>query len=206
MSLTDPTQHPQRADSQAAKRALRRQLRERRDAIPSDQHAFASQKIGQAVAARRREWRADTVLLTVRYGSEWDSRPLVEEWLAKGVQVVLPRVLTGTRRLALHAIRDVLKDCTTGHYGILEPDPLRAPAIDLAQVAMIVVPGLAFDDDGFRLGYGGGYFDALVAAAPSSTRVLGAGFACQRVARVPRDRWDQPVQMFVSEAGCEAFS
>ena len=76
------------------------------------------------------------------------------------------------------------------------------PVIDVAGVDLILVPGLAFTADGFRLGRGGGYYDRLLASCPPHTRKIGVCFATQLVAALPTESHDHAVERVVTESTC----
>jgi 5-formyltetrahydrofolate cyclo-ligase len=89
-----------------------------------------------------------------------------------------------------------------GAWGLLEPAsaPLAQPGVQL-----LLVPGLAFAADGHRLGYGRGFYDAVLAALPAQVTVLGVGFACQSCERLPAGPLDRPVQGLATELGIRWF-
>ncbi len=81
-----------------------------------------------------------------------------------------------------------------GEWGLPIPE---GPTVDLGPDDLIVVPGVGFDADGFRLGMGGGYYDRTLAA--NDAFPVGLAFECQRVERLPRASWDRPVAALVTE-------
>ncbi len=89
-----------------------------------------------------------------------------------------------------------------GLWGLMEPAFAQhfLPPVDL-----LLVPGLAFDAAGYRLGYGGGFYDALLHKLDGRLPTLGVGFACQRVEALPLDPQDLPVDGILTEAGLEWF-
>ena len=91
-----------------------------RDAMPADLRASASGAIVAALAARDDFASATTLLLTLPFGSEWDTRPLIEAALERGKRVALPRVNAGSRMLDLCAVTDVASDAANGFRGIPE--------------------------------------------------------------------------------------
>lgn len=89
----------------------------------------------------------------------------------------------------------------TGRFGILEPHP-NSPLIAPEAVDLILVPAIACDYQGYRLGYGGGFYDRLLSAPVWSTKVaIGIVFESARLPQLPRDGWDQPLTAVCTEAG-----
>ena len=104
---------------------------------------------------------ARTVLLTLPFRSEWDTRPLAVDALRAGKRVVIPRVDRVARMLRLHAVADLDADVVAGYLGIPEPRE-TLPVVEPGDVDWVLVPGVAFDAAGRRLGYGGGFYDRLL--------------------------------------------
>ncbi len=88
-----------------------------------------------------------------------------------------------------------------GRFGILEPPPVASLCVDVAEAEIILVPGLAFDAEGHRLGRGRGYYDAILEKTSADCRRIGVAFDLQIVARVPAERHDQRVNAIVTPAG-----
>lgn len=89
----------------------------------------------------------------------------------------------------------------TGAYGILEPSP-NLPLIDPNAVDLVLVPAVACDTQGYRLGYGGGFYDRLLQTSPWSCKfTVGIVFDFARVSDLPHESWDQPMQAICTEAG-----
>jgi 5-formyltetrahydrofolate cyclo-ligase len=82
------------------------------------------------------------------------------------------------------------------------PQPV-GDAVEIGAGDLVVVPGLAFDADGFRLGLGGGHYDRTLAQSPCAT--VGLAFECQRARRLPRDPWDRPVTALATERAFYTF-
>lgn len=180
-----------------AKQALRSRVLAVRDTI----EPAARERLSAAIAARIRAFpaftAAHTVLLTLPFRSEWDTRPLARSLLADGRRLVVPRVDRTARMLVLHAVDDLERDVAPGHLGIPEPLPTRdvvAPtAIDVA-----LVPGVAFDAQGRRLGYGGGFYDRLLPLARPDATLCAAAFDEQIVDVVPAAAHDCRIPWIVT--------
>jgi len=158
----------------AAKRALRAAVLVRRDALDPRQRELAARAIAARIAALPSFEAATCVLLTLPFGSEWNTRPLARDALEHGKSVVLPRVDTAARILVLHRIVDLDRDVVAGFRGVPEA-AAHTPVVPAHDVDLALVPGVAFDATGRRLGYGGGYYDRLLPLLrPDVPRIAGA--------------------------------
>ena len=181
-----------------AKRELRAQVLSKRDGMPAQTRAAASLAIAAALTARDDFAAAQMLLLTLPFGSEWDTRPIVAAARARGKTVAVPRVNVSTRMLDLGSVTDIERDVAPGYHGIPEPRAHCVP-IDVAAIDWILVPGVAFDLAGRRLGYGGGYYDRLLPSLrPDAARIAGA-LELQVVAQVPAAPHDLTVDVIVTE-------
>jgi 5-formyltetrahydrofolate cyclo-ligase len=180
------------------KRAVRERVLAARDAVPAEARAAAARRIVERIVALPSFAAARSVQVTLPFRSEWDTLPLVRAALAAGKTVALPRVDVGTRMLVLHAIRDPATDVAAGYQGIAEPRP-HCPVVAPAAIDWVLVPGVAFDATGGRLGYGGGYFDRLLPLLGRAVPRVAGAFALQVVARVPAAPHDLKVDTIVTE-------
>jgi 5-formyltetrahydrofolate cyclo-ligase len=181
-----------------AKRALRARVLSARDQMPAAARVEASRAIVTALVARADFQAAPTLLLTLPFGSEWDTAPLFAVAIGRNKVVALPRVNLATRMLELCAITDLGRDVAPGYHGIREPLP---HCVDVAPAAImwVLVPGVAFDRNGKRLGYGGGFYDRLLPSlSPAAARVAGA-FELQIVDDIPAAAHDLAVDAIVTE-------
>jgi 5-formyltetrahydrofolate cyclo-ligase len=139
------------------------------------------------------------VLLTIPFRNEWETAPLVRAALAAGKAVAVPRVDLEARMLELRAIVDLARDVGPGFKDI--PEPLdHCPLLPREAIDFVVVPGVAYDREGRRLGYGGGYYDRLLPLlSPRAARVAGA-FDVQVVDRVPTGPNDVTIDAVVTES------
>jgi 5-formyltetrahydrofolate cyclo-ligase len=189
----------QGAALRATKLALRRRVLADRDALPVLVRTAASEAIATRILERADFKAARTVLLTLPFGSEWDTAAVMRAALAAGRTVAVPRVDRESRMLELHAIADPERDVVAGYRDIPEPLP-ACPRVSRDTIDFVLVPGIAFDRQGRRMGYGGGYYDRLLPLlSPRAARVAGA-FEVQLVARVPAAPHDIAVDAIVTES------
>ncbi len=129
---------------------------------------------------------------------EVDTSGLIGRLLARGVRIVVPIIEQETRTLRLSFLRDpaVLQPST---FSVPEPVGCEIPA-DPSEIDLVVVPMMAFDRRGFRLGYGAGYYDRFLSDHPRM-RKIGVAFSCLELDRVPADDRDVPMDVIITEEG-----
>lgn len=129
---------------------------------------------------------AHTVLAYASFGSEVQTRALLEACLRAGRRLVLPRVNRARRELDLHLVSDLDRDLAPGTWEIPEPRPECCEKFqDLKSVDLVIVPGAAFTADCARMGYGGGFYDRLLGAWRGNARFVAVAFDEQIVDTLP---------------------
>lgn len=195
-----PTPPPEPIDFvSAAKAALRTEVKTRRDALSITTRAALSARITARLLALDSYRAAKTVLAYMSFGSEFDTRALIDDALAQGKTLLLPRVERGTRHLTLHGVTDLARDLQPGAWGIREPRPECEEISQLYDFKWILVPGLAFTLNGERLGYGAGFYDTLIARCAQKPALVAAAFSTQLVDAVPCTATDRRVDLVVTE-------
>lgn len=187
------------------KRALRRAMAERREALTQAQRVEWATLAADVFLDLPEARQARRVAGFVSTRSEIDTASLLDRIRQLGIDVVLPRVSTGLipPRLRFHRA-DRREDLVLGIFGLLEPAS-DAPEVPSHEIDLFMVPGLAFDRRGTRVGYGGGYYDELAAfvrAHPdaANARFVGLCFDFQILDACPSGEWDVPLDLVVSDA------
>ena len=144
--------------------------------------------------------RARGIACYVSKDSEVDTRRLIRKALDGQRRVLVPVVKKGDIDLFFSEIKDLGKELAPGSFNIPEPRPeyLRPESLDAVDV--LLVPGIVWDKEGYRLGWGRGYFDRVLKTLPEHVRSIGLSFNLQFVNRVPRDQFDLPVNTVVTES------
>lgn len=153
----------------------------RRERARLDRAAWSAELV-DTLRAWPRYRTAETVLTYLAFGSEADLSALTTD--AK--YFVVPRIVPGPGRLALHALGG---DTVRHPLGMLEPTA-DAPRVDPADVDLALLPGLAFDESGGRLGYGAGYYDRLLPGLRAGVPRLGVSHPALTVAALPLQAHD----------------
>ena len=147
---------------------------------------------------------ARVVMFFITFGTETDTLPMVGRAIAAGKRVLAPRADRGAKSLVPCEITNPETDLAPGAYGIREPGP-RCLAVRLEAIDVVLVPAAVWAEDGYRVGYGAGYYDRFLKSVPRACRI-GLGLEVQVVPQVPRGEHDLPVDILVTEAGVRKFS
>ena len=174
---------------------LRRQLRQRRAALPHGLVCAAARAAGRRVLAHPRLRRRRTVGSYCACRGELGTAALNRALLRRGHRVALP-VIAGGGRMAFYALQRGV--CLQrGAFGIPAPRPVPARRVPAARLELLLVPLVAFDRRGRRLGMGGGYYDRLLAAHPR-LQTVGLAYDFQEVPRLHSQRWDRPLTEIIT--------
>jgi 5-formyltetrahydrofolate cyclo-ligase len=183
-------------DLAACKEKLRSELLQSRRAVSGADADRAARRVAEYVAALPTFQAADAVALYASLPDELPTRPLFDAVHASGKAVLLPR-FDGDSLVFAQA--EHWDDLRRGRYGVAEP-PVGAAAV--RPRSLVVLPGVAFDREGNRLGRGGGHYDRAFADTPVGQPMLvGVGWDFQRVDRVPHGPADRRLDAVVTEAG-----
>lgn len=179
-------------DLEDRKAALRRSARDARRSLPATARTTATAAIREHLRDLPELAAARAVLVYAAGASEVDVAGAAEDLRARGVTTLYPRVRG--EDLDLVAVEDPA-GLVAGHRDIREP---VGPSTDLTHVDAVLVPGVAFDLRGGRLGQGGGHYDRLLPRIGDAKRI-GVAFTCQLVPQVPRTAHDVAVDLVVTE-------
>lgn len=169
------------------KKALRKQIREKKRVMTPDQIEIASRKLTEQFLASEAYREAKTLYGYLPYNQEVRTVPILEQALADGKQVAVPKVYGDEMRFIY--LTD-LSQVATGYAGI--PEPIADGPIADDPTALVLMPGLAFDREGHRIGYGGGFYDKFLSSEPNHPTVA-LCYAFQMVEELPTEEFDIPV-------------
>ena len=193
---------PERRRPSSEKEELRRRLLARRQALSLEvierDSARIIRRFFRLHAARGGRWLS----CYVAFGREVRTRPLIEEALRRGWRVAIP-VVPPERGglLLLSEVKDLEAEVVQGGFGLWEPRGWALRPIAIEVIDCFVVPGVAFDRGGRRLGFGRGYYDRLLVRARPDAWRIGIAFSCQVVDRLPAHPGDILVHRVITEEG-----
>lgn len=180
------------------KRRLRREMLERRDAFPAVNRVIHSAAILQRLFELAAMQSAKWVQFYVSYGSEVETVGMIAHALTHGKRVAVPKV-EGESRLILSELCNPARELTPGWRGIPEPKPEFVRPVGLEEMNLLVVPGIAFDDKGNRLGQGAGYYDRLLACVSDRIPIVALAFELQVIPELSTSPNDVRMNLIVTE-------
>ncbi len=177
------------------KSEIRKRMSAVRQALPSEVRKNRSAEIAQRLIQLPHFANAHTIAAFIPLRGELDPNPIVEAARASNKKVTLPRVHEESE-LSFHYYNagDPLHPSACGVHEPLPESPEATPE----EIDLVLVPGLAFDERGYRIGHGRGFYDRFLPRVPRATKI-GVAYDFQLVAEVPRARWDQPVDYVVTD-------
>ena len=169
------------------KKELRRTIRERKRAMTEEEIVSRSEKLGQLFAQSQAYKAAKTIYGYLPYNQEVRTVPMLEQALKDGKRVAVPKVY-GDEMKFLYL--DDLSQVEKGYAGI--PEPIADGPVADDDTALVLMPGLAFDPQGHRIGYGGGFYDKFLAAEPNHP-TLALCYEFQMLPELHTEEHDIPV-------------
>jgi 5-formyltetrahydrofolate cyclo-ligase len=179
------------------KAEIRKRILHMRNAMTPEEIAVGSDAIVKRLTELARIRQASTLMVFLSYGSEVLTDTFLCWGWAEGKRIAVPLCNPEMRELIPCRI-DGFGDLESGHYGIREPKPGFIRPLEKKEIDVVLVPAVAFDRRGARVGYGGGYYDRFLPGVPQAARV-GVAFACQIVQEIPADPYDVTVDAIVTE-------
>ena len=169
------------------KKALRREIREKKRAMTEEEIILRSEKLGQLFAQSEAYRKAKTVYGYLPYNQEVRTVPMLEQALREGKRVAVPKIYGDTMKFLY---LDDLSRVEKNDMGI--PEPIADTPVADDKTALVLMPGLAFTKQGDRMGYGGGFYDRFLAEEPDHP-TLALCYDFQMVDSLPTEEFDIPV-------------
>lgn len=183
-------------EAEQQKRALRAELRERRQLLSDAQREAAEAGVAAQLDALVRAHHARSVSCFLSATTEPGTRLFVREAVARGIRVLLP--ITRADGLLDWAVADDTEEISEGLFGLPEPTGQVLGPIAVNDVDLMIIPAAAIDHDGNRLGWGRGYFDKTIGSMQGCPPVYAVIYDSEVLDSLPREVHDQPVDGIVT--------
>ncbi len=181
------------------KKELRKRVQELRDALPLETRVRLSARIAENLWTVPEFAAANTVLFFISFRSEVDTLPMIERALGEGKRVCVPCTNMKDKSMVASRLRNLEEDLQMGNYDILEPRPECLDPVPPEEIDVVLMPGVAFDLTGGRLGYGGGYYDRFLEKCKPGCLLIAVAFELQVVEHVPCADHDRHIHKIVTE-------
>jgi 5-formyltetrahydrofolate cyclo-ligase len=178
------------------KEGLRQKYRQLRIDLDPAEKARRDETIARRVTSLWQYQRCRLFLVYVSTAIEVDTYRLIEQALADGKTVAVPRCVPGTRQMEFYRIQGI-DELEKGMFGVLEPLPREENLIKDFSGSLCVVPAFSYDWYGFRLGYGKGYYDRFLSRYTGTMIGICYSDCVQR--KLPHGRYDRPAELLVTE-------
>lgn len=201
---------PSAAAAVLDRQQLRRHMRRQRRLLSSAARAEAHRQFVRIIDNARLLRPGRRVAMYFAHGHEADLRPVMDVARRRGCLLYLPAITDfrhSRMRFVRYRIDSVMR---VNRYGIAEPETRPAEIIPVRQLDLVLLPLVAFDERGWRLGSGAGFYDRSLHHLREGRRwrrpkLIGVAYECQRVAHLQPDRWDVPLDGIVTERGLQRF-
>ncbi|WP_409270658.1 5-formyltetrahydrofolate cyclo-ligase [Neobacillus sp. SCS-31] len=178
------------------KQKLRKAMMDRLNSIAEGEYRERSERIASNLF-RNPVWEKTEVIgITISRPPEADTYKIIENAWREGKRIAVPKCLPATREMQFRYLTD-FSQLEKVYYGLLEPMVERTAPAEPNDISLLVVPGLAFSRSGYRLGFGGGYYDRFLADYKGETVSL--AFNSQMVEDLPIEKHDLPVGLILTE-------
>lgn len=184
-------------DIREYKKELRAKFKQLRRDMSEQTKAELDDKICRKLVSTDAYKRCKRLLTYVSTGIEVDTMQLIHTALVEGKIVAVPRCIDGTRNMDFYIITSD-KQLETGTFGVLEPDPEKCELLTCFDDAVCIVPALAYDMEGYRLGYGGGYYDRFL-SAHNGLYNIGIEYCSCTVSSLVRGKFDVAADLLVTD-------
>ena len=180
------------------KKTLRNEVVAKRDLLTEKDYLEYSQIITDTLYEMDAYKDAKRIMIFISLGSEINTHPLIKQAIKDGKSVVVPITIPNPKHLKASELWD-FSELEVGFHNILSPKEEFIRVVEPGTIDLILVPGAIFAKDGYRIGYGGGYYDRFLGSLEKPVPKIGIGFDLQIMDKVPTADHDIPVDLIITE-------
>lgn len=181
------------------KKELRKKIIAARKDLAREVVEAKSAAIFKKIVSLEQYQKAEVIMTYLAINNEVETEPFILQALAEGKRIVIPVCQKETTTILPAEVKNYPDDLEPRTWGILEPKPDRLYPIDPKEIDLIIIPGVAFDEQGNRLGYGAGYYDRFLPRLRADVLKIAPAYDLQIVPTVYKGEHDQPVDIVVTE-------
>lgn len=181
------------------KRSLRSDILNKRKSLSKEDVNGKSSAISKLLFSTEAYKGSKYIMCYIDFRNEVKTEDIIKTSLKEGKNIIIPISVVETRQLILSQLLDYDKELESGTYGILEPKKEFIREVTPELIDLVLMPGVAFDRRGYRIGYGGGYYDRFLTRIDKSVPKIALAFDLQMVPHVIEGRYDIAVDYIITE-------
>ncbi|GAB6085247.1 5-formyltetrahydrofolate cyclo-ligase [Alkaliphilus crotonatoxidans] len=181
------------------KKQLRKAVLERREALSPETVIKNSHQILERLVTMTEYLKAKNVMLYLSFQREVMTQQIISDLFQHRKRVFIPVTVPKTKELIVSELLSLEDDLEVGNFGVLEPKKEALRPFSAQELDLVLVPGVAFDTRGYRIGYGAGYYDRFLPTLTPGVPTIGLAHEVQMIEQVPNDSYDIPVEKIVTE-------
>lgn len=178
------------------KEQLRASMRKKLESLTTEEKKLIEQNITEELLSSNLWKQSKIIGITISRHVEWNTSKIIKEAWDQGKVICVPKSYPKEHKMIFYKINS-FEQVEKQYHDLLEPIPNKSERINKKQIDLLIVPGLLFDRNGFRIGFGGGYYDRFLTDFPNETLSLLSQL--QLVDKIPTDAYDIPVKYLVVE-------
>ncbi|MCL4386464.1 MAG: 5-formyltetrahydrofolate cyclo-ligase [Actinobacteria bacterium] len=180
------------------KKIIRKKIQEARNQLSLKEHELKSRIITKKLLKTGEYKSSQTIFIYYPFRSEIDTKGIIKDALKKGKKIIMPKIAGS--QLKVFYVSNLKNDLKTGSFGIMEPDVLKCGEAKFDEIDLAIVPGLCFDLNFNRIGYGGGYYDKISEMLRKDVKKIALAFDLQMVKNVPCCPYDKKINIIITES------
>tara|TARA_A100001037_G_scaffold275530_1_gene274114 strand:- start:348 stop:941 length:594 start_codon:yes stop_codon:yes gene_type:complete len=181
----------------SGKAKVRKIMAQQRNDLAVSEVTELSQKIEENLFSCDEFLDRQRILYYLSFNKEVSTDRMISRSLMLKKKVYVPRIDKSRKKMEICQIKSIGVDMKLNYFGIREP--VDAPVELPRNIDVVIIPGLAFDRFGGRIGFGGGYYDTLLAELPKNSLLIGVGYSFQILDSIHQDFWDKKLQKVITE-------
>jgi 5-formyltetrahydrofolate cyclo-ligase len=178
---------------------LRKEMLQQRKTMETQNVSSYSNKIISAIMELPEFINSKNIMLYLSFNKEVNTYPLARWCLDNGKTVIAPYCIESEREIVPYKITNLLNDLTKSSFGVMEPKHDILQKANIEDIDLIIVPGVAFDKNCNRLGFGAGYYDRFLPKRLKHTPAIGIAYDYQIIDEVPTSEYDVPLDFIITQ-------
>lgn len=182
------------------KKTIRRNILSKRGALGNEERLSLSRKAFSTLKSTEYYKNAKNIFIFISFGTEIDTHEFIKEGIIEGKNMLVPLTIHESRDMKPSLVKDFDTELEPGYFNILSPKEEFLRFVDPMEIDLVIVPGAAFDRRGYRVGYGGGFYDRFLSQkVRKDVPKIAIGFDLQIIEEVPIEEFDFPVDYIITE-------